>query len=119
MTQTCILLRGERTTTVRWWPSRRFVASSLGTVLIAASALKIHGLLKGAPGSAALLGWRGFDVGVIVSELFLGVWLLSGVRAEAARCGAFITFALLGSVSLFKAFGGDSSCGCFGALAVK
>lgn len=71
--------------------------------------------------AAGLKAIDGFGLVVIVTavaEVLLGLWLLACVRPVAARCAAGSCFMAFLAVSLAKALAGESSCGCFGRLAV-
>lgn len=57
-------------------------------------------------------------LGVIVFELVLGLWLISGIALKYARDAALATFILFIGVSLIRVATGESTCGCFGAWSV-
>ncbi len=78
----------------------------LGLLLVGAAVLKLQ-----QPSQA-------FWIGVIVAELLLGIWLIVGLYAKAARRLALACFSLFFAVSLFKVFRGDASCNCFGHVSV-
>lgn len=85
----------------------------LGSILVAAGALKLYELGFEAldSGSAALL--------LIVFaefELLGGLWMLSGLEPERTRRWSVGVFAGLALASLFQALSGKCSCGCFGAF---
>jgi hypothetical protein len=65
---------------------------------------------------SGLLESRWFLVAVVQYELFLGVWLLSGLFPRTAWWLAIGTFALFAVVSGGKALAGDPNCGCFGRV---
>jgi hypothetical protein len=50
------------------------------------------------------------------AEVLLGLWLLTGLLPRAAWWLATACFCAFLGISLFRAFSGESSCGCFGAL---
>ncbi|MCS6977897.1 MAG: DUF1573 domain-containing protein [Gemmatales bacterium] len=59
------------------------------------------------------------QLAVIELELFLGLWLLSGLAQRWARYAALVFFALLAVASLFMALEGRSHCGCFGRVEIN
>lgn len=52
-------------------------------------------------------------------ELFLGAWLISGLRPAVARRCALVTFTCFLGFSLASSLAGERSCSCFGNLAVS
>ncbi len=59
------------------------------------------------------------QVAIIETEALLGLWLMTGLYVRAARWIALSFFGVLASVSLYLAFLGESSCGCFGRVQVN
>ncbi len=60
--------------------------------------------------------WAKPLVAVVQYELFLGVWLLSGLFPRTAWWLAIGTFGLFAIVSGGKALVGDPTCACFGRV---
>ncbi|MGM0487596.1 MAG: MauE/DoxX family redox-associated membrane protein [Planctomycetota bacterium] len=52
-------------------------------------------------------------------ELFFGLWLLANIQPEWTRRAAIACFAVFAAVSLYRAFSGAASCGCFGRVVVN
>lgn len=83
------------------------IATVAGWVLLAAAALKWLDLNepRGVP-----------TVFLIPAELFLGLWLLSGLYARSAQRLAALTFAAFCSFNIWSVINGASACGCFGPV---
>lgn len=62
---------------------------------------------------------RVFEIGLILAESFLALWLLSGIAPCRCRTVALIAFGAFAIVSGVKALQGESTCGCFGAASVS
>ncbi len=109
------LQSGDRTSRRRAFPILRVV---LALILIIAAALKATALWSNpaAEGSHLLAPYQ--QVIVVEWETIVGLWLLSGRTPRAAWAAGLATFGLLGSVSLFLVFAGQSSCDCFGRIAI-
>ena len=60
-----------------------------------------------------------FDLASIGSELFLGLWLISGALPEAARRVAIGCFSVFACYTFYEAFAGKTDCGCFGQVKVN
>jgi hypothetical protein len=52
-------------------------------------------------------------------ELFLGLWLVSGLHVRQARDLALVCFFAFAGVSLYQALAGAASCGRFGKVSVN
>jgi hypothetical protein len=91
----------------------------LGSVLLAAAALKAHQFAFGAIAESSLFTSRWFLIGLIELELALGLGLLLGLYPRQARFAALACFTTFGVVSLQQALAGRASCSCFGALNVR
>jgi Methylamine utilisation protein MauE len=87
----------------------RFVVSF---VLMASAILKLHEISSGARAPPLWL------TVLAPGEIFLGVWLASGVYAKHARLVSFVCFTMFAVAALVKFQQGHSSCGCFGAIRV-
>jgi hypothetical protein len=86
----------------------------LSLLLFVAVVLKSDGLsIEIAVGSPIGLGTWLLLV-LILWELFLSIWLLSGIVQRRALTAALVTFGLFSIYSLGLLLAGASSCGCFG-----
>ncbi len=90
----------------------------LGLILLAAAVLKGHQLAREPVLGTGLLDSRFFLIGVVEFEFLFGLWLLAGMYPKLTWLAAISCFACFASVSLAKALSGESSCGCFGRVAV-
>jgi hypothetical protein len=81
--------------------------------------LKTHAFFQPAFRLVHAPSTRAFSVLVIVVELAVALWLLSGIRPRAAWASAVTLFMVFLAVSLSKAVGGEANCGCFGSLVVS
>lgn len=95
------------------------VRNALALLLLIAAALKAYQLATAPVREIDLFSSRWFLVVTVEFELALGIWLIGGQSPRQTRLVAFGCFAALGGVSLFRAFRGDSSCGCFGSVEVS
>lgn len=98
------------------WPT--IIRTSLGLLLIVAAGLKFYG-----SGASAMpgVGWfaqPGVQLAAAGCELFLGLWLLSGVAPRAGRLVAILLLLVFLALNLTKVAEGAPSCGCLGELAV-
>jgi hypothetical protein len=89
-------------------------AALLGT----AALLKAYQLVAG-PAEALTIGTRVLELGLIELELILAGMLLLGMMPFVARYLALLAFTVFALISLRKAIGGSSSCGCFGPVDVN
>jgi hypothetical protein len=87
--------------------------------LLVAAGLKAHGLAVDPYASDSIFFTPRLQIATIEVEVFLGLWLLSGWSAHAARVTAVGFFALLASVSFYLALTGQRSCGCLGRVEVN
>jgi hypothetical protein len=97
----------------------RFVSITLGLLLLTAAALK--GLQSLSDGRADTLPrtpeW--LTAVVIPAEIFIGLWLLSGLWPRWSWVSGLVTFSAFAWYSLFAGLSGRASCGCFGSGAVS
>lgn len=89
-----------------------------GLLLLVAAVLKLTGDSTASLGQNVALFTPRLRLLTVETELLLGLWLLSGWRAELARWTALVFFGLLAGVSLWLALEGQSSCGCLGRIVV-
>ena len=95
------------------------VPVAVGLLLLTAAVLKADGLPLEEKLHTGLLGNRLFLIGVIVGEILLAAWLLSGLAAACSRRVAMGLFGLFALVTLGKGLAGASSCGCFGRFEIN
>lgn len=91
----------------------------LGSFLLGAAGLKIHGLILGTITHDYFLSSLRIQILSIELELLLGFWLLSGWCVKGAWFVALGFFGVLSCISLYIAIIGHSSCGCFGRINVN
>lgn len=91
------------------------VRISCGAVLLAAAWLKSDDAADLAQGAAH----RWLVAALVTFEFSVGVWLLTGLHPAATRRWVQCLFAAFAAVALWKAVGGDSSCGCFGTVVLN
>jgi hypothetical protein len=96
----------------RWASACRLPA----IVLFASAVLKAHQLATEPTAEAGILSSRWFLTGLVDYELFLAIWLASGLHAIAAWGTAVLTFAVFSIASLIAILGGAEACGCFGRI---
>ena len=90
----------------------------LGFVLLLAAGLKSFELIAESSGTVRWLSLAA-QFTLLLGEVLLAGWLLSGWRWNAARRVTLIWLVVLISVSMHKWLTGEASCGCFGKLVVK
>lgn len=95
------------------------VRIAVAALLLVAAGLKTHQLATSPLPETDLLTSRWFLIAVVECELALGFWLLSAWQVKIARFVAIGCFTLFGIVTLFKAFQGAESCGCFGKVSIS
>lgn len=95
------------------------VRGVLGLLLLSAAGLKAHAFWSETAQPIMLLSSPRAQVAIIETEALLGLWLMTGLYVRAARWIALSFFGVLASVSLYLAFLGESSCGCFGRVQVN
>ena len=91
----------------------------LGVILLAAASLKGFELATGPIAEDSLLWRRWFFIAVVELELFLGLWLLSGIWVKWAWRVSLAVFFGFAAASFSKGLMGDASCGCFGRVPVS
>ena len=91
----------------------------VGALLLVASGSKAYGLFaQGAADDAAGLPiW--LTAALLPAEAILGMWLIIGAWASAARILAVTLFSAFGCHSLLAGLQGRPSCGCFDQLTVN
>ncbi|MFO0807724.1 MAG: hypothetical protein U0746_03800 [Gemmataceae bacterium] len=96
----------------------RPVATLVGIVLLTAAGLKLAGGSSRVLDQNHVLFAPAIRVLTVEVELLIGLWLLSGWQAIAARRAALAFFSTLAGVSLWLVWQGQSSCGCLGRITV-
>jgi len=97
----------------------RLIPRILGVLLLAAAALKAHGAAVTPISAMGVLSAAWLQVALIVAEVLLGLWLITGVAQLGSWALALATFGLFSGVSAYQGWIGASSCGCFGTLTVN
>jgi hypothetical protein len=95
------------------------VAALVAGFLLTAAGLKLYSLLYRpfSPGSPFLS--RTAEFALLEMETVLALWLLSGWRRSWAWLATSVVFILFTLASLYMAWHGRSSCGCFGEVPVS
>jgi hypothetical protein len=108
----------------RWFPlsrARLYIPLAFqvtaALTLSAAAILKTQQLASGSSPPAEEPVW--FQIFLIVLELALAVWVVSGLRPSAANFSGLVWFSVLLGAALVKALSGDVSCGCFGKVSMS
>ncbi len=101
---------------------------AMAIVLLTAAGLKAHQLLTEPTLGTSLLESRWFLIGIVEFEFLLGLLLSSTFLPRHFGSGgedlwtwiaSMALFSAFGCVSLWKALGGEATCGCFGSLEVS
>jgi hypothetical protein len=95
------------------------VRIALAVVLLAAAALKGYQLATEPVANKDLFSYRWSLALQTEFELFLGLWLLSGLCRRFLWLVALACFLFFCGVTLYKALSGEVSCGCFGQVSVN
>lgn len=91
----------------------------LGVLLLVAAVLKGWQLMTEPVANNSIWTMRWFLILQVEAELFLGVWLLSGLFRKLAWLVGLGCFAMFSVVTLYKGINGAASCGCFGSVHVN
>ncbi|MDR1477898.1 MAG: hypothetical protein LBJ00_03045 [Planctomycetaceae bacterium] len=95
-----------------------FVRFLVALILLVAASLKAHQLSTTPTLDNEIFHSRWFNVLVVEFELFFGLWMAFGFFPKITRLTAIGCFLIFVVVSCYKALSGETSCGCFGAVAV-
>jgi len=87
-------------------------------VLLTAAGLKCHQLSTEPILAKTWLDARWLLITAVEFELLFGIWLISNNLPRLTWLAALGCFSLFTCISLYKAWAGYGSCGCFGALVV-
>jgi hypothetical protein len=96
-----------------------FAARILGLLLLMVAGLKLYGLAVDPVAQVGVLSAPWFQALVVQFEIALGAWLLSGKQPIGSWLASFFTFITFAVFSLTAAWRGQTSCGCFGPVAVN
>jgi hypothetical protein len=94
-----------------------FARLALGVLLIVAALLKSDALIRGL--SQIGSGSHHVEWCLVLVELMLGSWFLSGQRLDIARMPALVMFGAFAAYSAAEALRGNGSCGCFGRISTS
>lgn len=97
----------------------RVLSIAIGIALLAAAALKAEALIGASVSPDRALDALWFPLGALVAEVFLGIWLVSGVFPSFGRRVALAGFLLFSCVAAYKVVTGAASCGCLGRVEVQ
>jgi len=86
-------------------------------LLLGAAGLKAYALLTG-PAVASAADSRWLFAVLVEAEVVLALLLLDGRWVRFVRAAAMVCFAAFAAVAAYKAFVGETSCGCFGRVPV-
>jgi len=103
------LRRGWAFSVLRW---------VIGAVLLAAALKAVELSTRPAP-DLDLLSYRWSLTAVVLFEIALGAWLLSGLARRLVWLVTLGCFGFFSVVTLGKALAGEPSCGCFGVVQVN
>ncbi len=95
---------------------RRTIACTLGLLLLAAAGLKLYGLQVSAVPRGVWLYAPRVQVVVLLWEVVLGLWLVSGRYPTGSWLAAVGTFTAFAGVSGYLGWVGQAECGCFGSV---
>jgi hypothetical protein len=98
---------------------RVLVRSLLGLLLLTAAGLKAHGLAVDPVARMGFFSLAEIQLAIILFEVFLGLWLLSGKRAIGSWVISTMTFAVFAAISFYQGWIGQSSCGCAGLVSLS
>ncbi len=90
-----------------------------GLNLLGAAGLKAYQLAIEPVAGTSFLESRWFLIGLVELELLLAVVLLFALWPRTVWFGVLACFALFAGVSIWKALDGQTSCGCFGQVAIN
>jgi len=110
------LLRSERAVPAWGFDVVRVV---LGCILLTAAVLKGWQLATEPVANDTIFTYRWSLTAQVEVELFLSLWLLSGLYRRQVWWAALAGFAFFSCVTLYKGLSGEASCGCFGKVEVS
>jgi hypothetical protein len=97
----------------------RGIKHFLAIILLSAAGLKAYQVFTNSgPVTSGLVHDRLVILGVIESEMLLGLWLLVGGIAPIRRIVAIICFACFAGISAYEALHQLPDCGCFGKMKI-
>jgi len=95
------------------------VRAVLGCILLTAAVLKGWELATEPVANDSIFSYRWSLTAQVEVELFLALWLLSGLYRRQVWWAALVGFAFFSCVTLYKGLSGAASCGCFGKVEVS
>ncbi len=95
------------------------VRVALGALILTAAGFKASQLSTVPLAANQLFTSRTFLAALVPYEVFLGLWLITGVFPRLCRYLALASFAAFAGYSLRIALLGWHSCGCFGAVTIS
>jgi len=96
----------------------RWLRWVLGLILVTAAVLKLLYWLEG-PHDIEFTATSLSMPALVAFEIFLGVWILSGMSPDASLLVVTGTFGIFAAVSLWKIAHGYRDCGCFGTWSLS
>lgn len=91
----------------------------IAAVMILAAVLKYHRLVAQPSFGHSVLDSQAFVYSLILVEVFVSCFLLSGMRPGLAWVVIAFLFSSFAVISLQKAIVGDEHCGCFGVIDIS
>lgn len=98
------------------WP---FAVGIVVVVLMAAAGLKTADLMSRPAELSGLWGSRELGVALVLGEICLCAWLISGLFYRWAWRGLIVVLGMFTAYNFYQALMGKSSCGCFGQVSVN
>jgi hypothetical protein len=86
----------------------------LGVLLLAAAGLKAYGFGVDPVARTGIFSAPAFQFFVILFEIGLGIWLLSGQQPLGSWLAVLLTFTAFATISFYQGWIGQASCGCLG-----
>ncbi len=91
----------------------------LGLVLLTAAGLKGYQLATEPTLDKTLFTSRWLLIAQVEFELFMGIFLLSGLYKRLVWLVMLVCFVAFSCVTLYKGLSGEASCGCFGKIEIN
>jgi hypothetical protein len=83
-------------------------------VLLTAAGLKAYGFGVDPVARTGIFSAPAFQFFVILFEIGLGIWLLSGQQPLGSWLAVLLTFSAFAAISFYQGWIGQASCGCLG-----
>lgn len=91
------------------------VSRCLGLLLLLAAALKVYGFGAEPVARMGIFAALAFQFLIVIFEMGLGVWLLSGKQQPAAWAVVLSAFVSFAAITFYQGWIGQASCGCLGS----